>query len=612
MRKIKGLLLPAAILSGMAVPVSLLHLVPVTWQASVYLSGAAAGLAPLALDVMQSLRQGKINLGIPVLITIGILLYMRQFLLADVFTLLILGGSLFKEFILWRVEQAVRNISRSLPDMAFRKTDVITKVHIQDIRMGDVLVVKAGARVPVDGILLSEEAVLDESVITGESRLITKGRGTRLVAGSINQASTFEMQVVSTSENSTLAQIHKLVEEAQRHGSQLSRFTERFALVNAGLALVGGIALYLVTRNLLQALAFWIALVPVVFAMIVPVATTIGISILAKKGILVKTGEALENITRINSIVFDKTGTLTRGTPEITRILILDGALDEKKLLALAASVENYSEHPLSRAFARKADAWHLEVPPAQDIQIIKGMGLQGTCQGRSVLIGSAQLVREGGMQIPAETAQLVNELAQTGDAPVYVLVDGRPAGIVFLTDLLRDQIGDTLASLRKMGMELTMITGDQKAVAEKVARELGLTRYYAETLPQDKLNMIRGFKASGERVAMIGDGINDAPAISEANVGIAMGLKGTDITLNSARVVLMNDHIEVLPYLIILSRKVLQIIRWDLYLASAIHLVAAALCVAGVISLLGSALIHQVSSVIVLLNTMRLFVLRK
>ncbi|HVU99057.1 MAG TPA: cation-translocating P-type ATPase [Puia sp.] len=608
MHKTKWFLAPVAVLIGGVLIANSAHLVPHTWRKPFLIVGALAGSLPLLENITRSLKQKKVDLGIPVVLTLFILLYTGELLIANIFALLIVMGNVFKEYILWRVERSVKDISRVLPDIAFRKTDEIREVRLKDIRTGDTLVVKAGERVPVDGILLGEEAVLDESVITGESRLITKEKGVHLVAGSINQGSSFEMQVTSTSENSTLSQIHKMVEEAQRHNSPLSRFTDKFALSNALIAFAGTLIIYLATHDLMRSLAFWVALVPVVFAIIVPVATTIGISILAKRGILVKTGEALEDLTRIDSIAFDKTGTLTKGSPEISKVVVLADGFDESILIGLAASVEKYSEHPLSKAFLQKAGALHLVIRPVTDLQIIKGKGLQGICQGKKVLIGSRKLFAELGLTVPPSTGGILKANEDEGRSAVFIAVDGIAAGIAILSDELREGIGRTIATLTKMGIRLTMITGDSRAVAEKVAAELGLTRFFAETLPQDKIGLIRDFKARGERVIMIGDGINDAPAISESNVGVAMGLKGTDITLNSAKVVLVNDDIGALPYILTMSKRVLKIIRLDLYLATSIHVLAAVLSVAGVISLLGSAVMHQVSSTLVLLNTIRLY----
>lgn len=612
MRKIKLFLLPVTGTVIVVTILNLLNVLPRGWRPAVYIFGAVIGLLPLTADIFGALRRGKVDLGIPVLATILILLFLQEYLIGDVFVLLIVLGNVFKEYILWRVDESINAISHALPDVAYRKTDDVREVHIRDIRVGDQLVVKAGGRVPVDGILLTDGATLDESVITGESKLVSKEKGAVLVAGSINEAGLFEMRVTHTGDESTLAQIHKMVADAQRHSSALSRFTDRFALGNAAVALAGTVVIYFVTKDILHALAFWIALVPVVFAVIVPVATTIGISMLARRGVMVKTGEALENLTKIDSIVFDKTGTLTRGQPEIDKVIVLDTGYDEGALLQLAASVEKYSEHPLAKAFLRGAEALKLAIVPVTSVQILEGKGLQGVCAGKTVAIGNAHLANDLGIRFSSAMEEELKDRAAAGSTPVFVAVDGKAAGVVFLADQLRDHMVETMAALRAMGEKLTMITGDNRMVAERVARELGLTRFYAETLPQDKIRYIKEFKDKGEKVVMIGDGINDAPAISEANVGIAMGLRGTDITLNSAKVVLVHDDIGTLPYVLTVSKKVLGIIRWDLYLATSIHVVAAVLSAAGIISLLGSALIHQVSSVAVLLNTVRLYSLRK
>lgn len=602
----------AAVLIVAVIVITVLFRLSRQLETGLLILGAFAGLIPLSIDILQAAKSGKIHPAIPVLITILVLLYVGDAMIADIFTLLIVAGSLFKDYILWRVEQSVREISSSLPDVAYLKTDRLKEIHISEIKNGDFLVVKAGNRVPVDGILKEDEATLDESVITGESRLVIKSRDSHLIAGSINQGSAFEMQALATSENSTLAQIHKLVDEAQQHDTRLGRFTDKFVIINGAIALLGAILIYAATKDLMRALAFWVALVPVVFAIIVPVATTIGISLLARRGIMVKTGEALENITNINSIVFDKTGTLTSGSPQISKTIVWDNQFNEQSLLQLAAGIEKYSEHPLSKAFIRQADSLHLPIPEAADIKTVKGKGITGTCKGKNLLIGSFRMIKDAGLVIPPVSEIMIRDEEESGTTPILIAADGRPEGVFFLSDQLRKNIKDTVTTLKEMGIKLTMITGDNHVLAEKVATELGLTRFYAETLPQDKIRYIRTFKKAGERVMMIGDGINDAPAISESDVGVAMGLKGIDITLNSAKVVLVNDRIDLLPHMIILCRRVLNIIRLDLYLATGIHLLAAILSVFGVVTVLGSAAIHQISSVAVLLNTLRLYSLRK
>ncbi len=611
MKKINIFLVPLACLSGIILLANLLKWITPPLTSGLFVAITVLAIIPMLQEIYLSARRKRMDLSLPVLVTLLILLYINEYWIAAIFAWMTLLGRIFKEYILWKVEKSVKEISKSLPDIAYLKGNTLREIPIQQIRKGDILVVKAGGRIPVDGILLSKEASIDESVITGESKPVYKTLNDILVAGSINQSDYLEMSATDTSSNSTLAQIHKMVEQAQSRNTQLARFTTYYALVTSIVALVGTIVIYFFTGEILRALAFWIALVPVIFAIIVPVATTIGISILAKKGIMVKSPEALEDLTRINSIVLDKTGTLTKGSPEISDIVVADNSTDKKLFLQLVASIEKYSEHPLARPIIKKASEQGITIHPAQDIQVLKGEGITGTCLSRKIAVGNKRLMDELSVTIPAVVEDITQKKEAEGNSVLYVAVDNLFSGTIYVSDPLRENIKDTMDKLKAMNVKLTMLTGDNKVVASGVANELGLSRYYAGLLPQDKIKYIQQFKSQGEKVIMTGDGINDAPALSEATVGIAMGLRGVDVTLNSARVVLVHDDIQALPYMLGTSKRVMAIIRFNLIIATTIHVTTAILSLIGIIGILGSALMHQVSSAVVILNTLRLFTVR-
>lgn len=611
MKKINIFLVPLACLSGIILLANLLKWITPPLTSGLFVAITVLAIIPMLQEIYLSARRKRMDLSLPVLVTLLILLYIIEYWIAAIFAWMTLLGRIFKEYILWKVEKSVKEISKSLPDIAYLKGNTLREIPIQQIRKGDILVVKAGGRIPVDGILLSEEASVDESVITGESKPVDKTLNDRLVAGSINQSDYLEMSAADTSSNSTLAQIHKMVEQAQSRNTQLARFTTYYALITSIVALAGTIFIYLFTGELLRALAFWIALVPVIFAIIVPVATTIGISILAKKGIMVKSPEALEDLTRINSIVLDKTGTLTKGAPEISDMVIADNLADKGLFLQLVSSIEKYSEHPLARPIIKKATEQGITIHPAQDIQVLKGKGIAGTCLNRKIAVGNKRLMDELSATIPADVEDITQKKEAEGNSVLYVAIDNLFSGAIYVSDPLRENIKDTMDRLKAMNLKLTMLTGDNKVVASGVANKLGLSRYYAGLLPQDKITYIQQFKSKGEKVIMTGDGINDAPALSEANVGIAMGLRGIDVTLNSARVVLVHDDIQALPYMLSTSKRVMAIIRFNLIIATTIHVTTAILSLIGIIGILGSALMHQVSSAIVILNTLRLFTIK-
>ncbi len=612
MKKIKFFLAPLAFVIGIILLANILNLIPSKVSSFLFISVTLAGMVPMAQGIISSVKLKTVDLSIPVFVTLLILLFINEYWIAAIFTWMTLLGGIFKEYILWKVEQSVKEISKSLPSIAYLKLDTIHEIPIEKIKKDDILIVKAGGRIPVDGILLTEEASIDESVITGESKPVDKITKDKLVAGSISQSSYLEMKATDTSANSTLSQISKMVEEAQSRNTQLSKFTTIYAIGTSIVALTGTLLIYFISGDLLKALAFWIALVPVIFAIIVPIATTIGISILTKKGVMVKSPEAFEDLTRIDSIVFDKTGTLTKGSPEISEILLADNNIDKNAFMELVASVEKYSDHPLSRPILKKAKEQGIVTRPAENIRILKGKGISGNCLNRNVAIGNKNLMNELRITIPQPIEQTTNKKETEGNSVLYVSFDNLFSGVIYMSDPLREDIKNTMDELEAMNVKRTMLTGDNKVVAEKVANAIGLTRFYAELLPQDKIKYIQQFKAQGEKVIMTGDGINDAPALSEANVGVAMGLRGVDVTLNSAKVVLIHDDIQAMPYVLRTSKKVMGIIRFNLIIASVIHVATAIFSILGIFGLLGSAMMHQVSSAVVILNTLRLFTFHK
>ncbi len=581
-----------------------LELAGASYWRTVLVLAVLFGIWPIAADILaEAVKRRRISLEAPVAVTIVIMLAVGSVRSAAVFVLLILVGQAFKEYIVWRVQRSVESIAEALPDTAHVRSDgAEVEVKISDIAAGQTVILKAGSRAPVDGILTVDLASFDESVVTGESRPVEKKRGDKLMAGAINAGGYAEMEASGTSENSTIAQVRRLVREAQSKAAPLSRFTDAYALATVVVAILLCLVLYLISHDLLRTLALWIALVPVIFAIIVPVSTTLGISVLAKRGILIKNAEAVENLTKVDTIAFDKTGTLTKGRPEVVGVSAAPG-YDEADILKHAACVERLSEHPLAAAIVRRAGTADAALKAAEP-EIFRGRGITAVCGDRRVSVGSRAFLAEAGVNIPAELAAAASAGEDGGGTAVFCAVDGAAAGLFVIADAVRPGIREVLDRLRGLGFRLVMITGDGARVAGAIAGSLGIEEVRAECLPQDKVRHIADLKKAGRRVAMVGDGINDAPALAEADVGIAMGLRGTDLTLESAQTVLVKDDLAVLPVAILASRRIFRVIRSDLYIASAIHLFGAALVAAGLVGILGSAFIHQASSVIILLNT--------
>lgn len=568
---------------------------------------AIFALIPYYLSIGKALLKKQLDLSLPPIITIYLLLYLGKGNVALIFILIILLGHLFKTFILERVKASITNISDKLPKTAIIKLmDKNSEILIKNIKIGDILVVKSGERVATDATLLTDEALLDESVVTGESKPVVKKKGDKLLAGSINAGNYFEAKALSTAENSTLFQIQHLVDQAQNEKAPLAHIVSQYAWVTTAFALCGVIIIFLFTHDIVKALSFWIAVVPVIFAIIVPIATTIGITILAKSGILVKSSPSLENLTKANTFLFDKTGTITQGTPEVEDIFVVKG--DEALVLQLAASIETYSNHPLAIPILNKAKEQNLELFPLHGVETLIGKGMIATVHKTKVFLGNIALLQEQHIHIAKEVIIAIAEWERKGATPVFVGKQSSLLGIIFLLDRLRPEAIPLFDSLSQQGYETVIVTGDKKEVAKTIAEKLHHASFIADVKPEGKVLEIDKKVKEGRNVVMVGDGINDAPALAKANVGIAMGGRGVDLTLNAADIVLLNNNISSLPQMIRIAKQTFRIIRQDVVIATIIHGITAILVIIGSITLIQTTVIHEVSSVLVLLNTIRLF----
>jgi Zn2+/Cd2+-exporting ATPase len=576
----------------------------------IFVLSAAIGLIPSFLAMKNSLNRRRFPLELPSILTVLALLFLGQHTIGLCFVLLIVLGQLLKEYILWRVQKSIQSISKKLPHTAFIKDTDIKEIPITAIKPGDSIVLKEGSRAPVDGILLDKEGLFDQSVATGESKPVKKKAGDQILAGSISLNGYNEIKALNSSTHSTLAQIQQMVAQAQKENSPLSHFTQKYAQYTVIFALIATIMLYFFEHDSIQALSLWVALVPIIFALIIPVATTMGIAIFAQRGILVKGAEVLELLTYITTIAFDKTGTLTEGTPEIVHIRPLRN-FTQSDVLQLAASVDRYSEHLFARPILKEAQKNSLPLLPVKDIHIYKGRGTTAESNRGTLVVGNLKLLNQAGIDLSAQLLTEIEREESLGNSLSFVALNKTLVGIIFLTDQPRAHARSTVNWLKQHQINVIMLTGDTSKVGEKVGQELGITNIHADILPQEKIAWIEKFKKRGEEVMMVGDGINDAPSLAAADVGVAMGLKGIDITLQSAKVILVDDDLAKIPLLIKGSRYILTIIKENLILASSIHLGAAILVFLRKIGILETALLHQVSSVLVFANTLRIIVLK-
>ncbi len=539
---------------------------------------------------------------------------------AGVILTLILLGKTLEAVSKGRTGEAVKALLALSPKTAILLVDGKEKeIPIEEVEVGDTLLLRPGARVPVDGVVVSGSTGMDESTLTGESMPVMKEAGDPVYAATLNTTGSLQFRATKVGDDTALAQIIRLVEEAQGSKAPIARLADKvsgiFVPVVFAIALLSGIAWLIATRDIDFALRVFIPVLviacPCALGLATPTAIMVGTGKGAEHGILIKSGQALETVQSVDTVVLDKTGTLTQGKPEV-RDILPQGGITENELLTITASLESASEHPLGQAILAEARARNLPLHQAEDFQALAGFGVKGQVQGKSLLVGNQALLDSAG--IPADVlTEDAKRLAAEGKTPMYVAIEGQAAGLIAVADKLKDSSLPAVEAMKAMGLQVIMITGDNQRTAEAIAREAGISRVLADVKPKDKADAIRQLQQEGRKVAMVGDGINDAPALVQADIGIAIG-SGTDVAIESADVVLMRGNLQDVATAIKLSRRTLRTIKENLFWAFGYNVLGIPIA-AGVLHLFGGPLLNpmiaaaamSLSSLSVLTNALRL-----
>jgi P-type Cu+ transporter len=494
-------------------------------------------------------------------------------------------------------------------------------IPIESVQVGDQVRVRPGEKVPVDGVIEEGRSALDESMLTGESLPVEKGPGEQVIGATLNKTGSFIFKATKVGKDTTLAQIVRLVEEAQGSKAPMQRLADRISevfvpaiLIVAALTFVGWMILGpepRLTLALQAAIVVLIIACPCALGLATPTAIMVGTGKAAEHGILIRGGEALEGARRINTIVLDKTGTLTRGKPAVTHVLATNG-LAETDLLRLAAAAEIGSEHPFGEAIVDRARELGLDVPKSEHFQAFAGKGIQARVEGREVLLGNQSLLSDYGIALNG-LAERADALAGMGATPMYVAVGDEAAGLIAVADTLRPESRVAVEQLKALGLEVWMLTGDNRATAEAIARQAGIDHVLAEVLPEQKADKIKSLQADGKVVAMVGDGINDAPALAQADLGIAIGT-GTDVAMAASDITLIGADLRSIVTAIALSRKTVGVIKQGLFWAFAYNVVLIPVAMGLLYPLFGvllnpvlAAAAMAMSSVSVVTNALRL-----
>ena len=537
-----------------------------------------------------------------------------------IITLIMLGKTL-ETVSKGKTGEAIKKLMGLAPKTAIILFDGVEKeIPIDEVQTSDIIVVKPGAKIPVDGVVIYGHTAVDESMLTGESMPADKKTGDTVYAASINTTGTIQFKTEKTGENTALAQIIKLVEEAQGSKAPIAQTADivsgYFVPIVCVVALVSGIAWFIGAGGDLEfALTIFISVLviacPCALGLATPTAIMVGTGKGAENGILIKSGEALETAHKINTVILDKTGTITEGKPVVTDVLTTKN-ISPDDLLKLAASAEKNSEHPLGAAIVRNAEEKGFELTKTESFMSITGQGIEAVINNQVILAGNRKLMREKNISL-AELENDSDKLANDGKTPMYIAIDDKLSGIIAVADVVKKSSKEAITRLNKMGIEVVMITGDNKKTADAIAKQTGISRVFAEVLPQDKSNEVKKLQSDGHKVAMVGDGINDAPALAQADIGIAIG-SGTDVAMESADIVLMRSDLLDVPTAIELSKKTIRNIKQNLFWAFGYNVIGIPIA-AGVLHLFGGPLLNPIfaaaamslSSVSVLTNALRL-----
>ena len=575
----------------------------------VFLASALVGGIPLFLYAARGLIIDRdITAGVLVTVAMIAAIVVGEYSAAALVVFMMSIGEWLENLTVARADNALRDLAKLVPaTVTVRRNDEEIVVPVEAVTLDDTVLIRTGERIGVDAKVLRGTASVNQAAITGESMPVETAEGDEVFAGTFIELGTLEVRVTRLGENTTLGQIIRLVRDAQASKAPVVRIANRVAryLVPAGLSIA--ILVFLVTGEAIRAVTVLVVICPCALVLATPTAVMAAIGNAARRGMLVKSGASMEQVGKMDVLAFDKTGTLTHGKPVVTDVISING-LDNDRILALAASAERFSEHPIGRAIVDAAQKKSIKLLEPDGFEVLLGYGVSAQVNGQEVIIGKRTLFLERHIAWPSNREAQVQEMEAAGNTVVAVAVDNQVAGFIGLADTPRDEARRAVAELKALGIaRVIMLTGDNPRTAKRVADEIGIDDYYADVLPQQKLEIIRNLQAQGLRVAFAGDGVNDAPALAAADIGIAMGAAGTDVALETADIGLMQDEIERIPQMISLSRRCLKIIRQNVIFSMSMNVFSLALGSFGIIGPVVGALMHETSSLPVLANSARL-----
>ena len=564
---------------------------------------------PISIKAFQAIKLKTFS--IELLVTIAVIgaLLIGEYVESAVVTFLFLFGAYLEGKTLQKTRSSIRELIEMAPEEAtvIRNGEKVT-ISVDDVEIGDRIIIHPGGKIPVDGKIIIGQATINEATVTGESIPVEKKQNDEVFSGTIVDNGYIEIIAEKVGADTTFAKIIELVEEAQESQSKTEKFLDKFANIYTPAIVVLALIVYLFTGNLHIAITFLVIACPGALVIGAPVSNVAGIGNGAKHGALIKGGEVMDVLSKVDTIVFDKTGTLTKGRPEVTDIKVFNNN-SENDMLRIVAQAELLSEHHLGKTIVNEAKKRNIElteeVPPGE---VIKGHGVIATVEGKQVVIGNRTLMENEHISIEPLIEQYATAQEKHGNTAVFAAIDGKIVAIISIADEIRDDAKQALAELRKQGVKrMIMLTGDNEHTAKKVSEQLGLDEYHAQLLPQDKVEYVEKLQAEGHVVAMVGDGLNDAPAIATADIGLAMGEGGTDISMETADIVLMADRLTQFSHAYSLAKATIRNMKQNTFIAVGTVVLLLIGVLNGTVHLASGMFIHEASVLLVILNGMRL-----
>ena len=536
---------------------------------------------------------------------------MKEWFAAGEVALIMQIGSLLEDFTANRARKGIDGLLKQMPQTArVNRNGKSMMIPVEDVAVGDTLSVIAGETIPVDGVILQGETSVDQSVMTGESIPVDKGVGDKVISGTINRFGTFSMRAEKENKDSSLQRMVKLAEEADAKKAPIVSLADKWAKWMVLIALLSSVLAYVVTKDIRRAVTVLVVFCPCAFVLATPTAVAAAIGNLTKYGVLVRTGDALERLSQVDTVAFDKTGTLTQGKPKVTHVISLNKDFSEEDILRFAAASEEKSEHPIGKAIVEYFQKSGEEIPAVDSTEVLAGFGIHSQMGSMDCIVGKPDLFKNKNIDI-SSGEKIAEKWKGEGATIVYISVNGKVAGMIALADTIRESSRKAVDTLNNLGITSILLTGDNTEAAKTIAEKVGVTEVRANLLPEDKQRAIQGELNDGKTVCMVGDGVNDALALSSAYAGIAMGGIGSDIAVESSDVVLVSKDMDRIPYLLKLSKKMMRKIRQNITISMILNFGAIILSFFGLLTPITGALWHNVGSVFVVVNAALLLISR-